>query len=379
MKLAVIKESADYEARVAITPDLVKGYQKLGVDIVMEKGAGLAAGFSDGDYKELGVAIEKDAKSALKNADVLIKIQPISQSEIKLLPEKSITVSLLANEISDKKLLAAFNKKSISAFALEFVPRITRAQSMDVLSSQSNLAGYKAVIDGVAEFHRVLPMMMTAAGTIRPAKVLILGAGVAGLQAIATAKRLGAVVSAFDVRPVAKEQVESLGASFIEVASEESESAETSGGYAKEMSEEYKRKQSKLVHETLKNTDIAICTALIPGRPAPTLITENMVKDMKTGSVIVDLATITGGNCECSQKNKVITKHGVVIIGHENTASRLPQDASKLFSKNLFNFLSLIIDKEQKKINIDHSDEILSASLITHEGNVFHSSLKTTE
>jgi len=263
----------------------------------------------------------------------------------------------------------------ISAFSLEFIPRISRAQGMDVLSSQSNLAGYKAVLDGVSEFGKVVPMMMTAAGTITPAKVLVLGAGVAGLQAIATAKRLGAVVFAFDVRPVAKEQVESLGATFIEVPMEEKD-AETKGGYAREMSTEYKKLQAELVHNTLKKMDIAITTALIPGKPAPILITEEMVRDMKPGSVIVDLAVNSGGNCPLSRPDKIIVKYGVKIVAYENVPSRVAVDASALYARNIYNFLGLLIDKETKKPAINMNDEIIKNSLITHEGRIMNQAIK---
>lgn len=379
MKLAIIKESAANESRVALTPDVVKDYLNAGFSISLEKDAGKLAGFSDKLYKEQGVTIAKDAKTALNNADLVLKIQAPDASELKLIPEKATLVCLLASELQNKKLFQQLNKQHITSYGLELVPRITRAQSMDVLSSQSNLAGYKAVIDAVASFHRVLPMMMTAAGTIRPAKVLILGAGVAGLQAIATAKRLGAVVSAFDVRTVAKEQVESLGASFVEVPVEDNNDAETSGGYAKEMDEEYKRKQSVLIHDTLKETDIAICTALIPGRPAPTLITKEMVQDMQPGSVIVDLATITGGNCECSKKDEVAVQHDVTIIGYTNMPGRLAFDASKLFAKNLLSFTSLLLDKEEKKLITNQDDEIIKASLLTYEGNNVHPLLTDQE
>jgi NAD(P) transhydrogenase subunit alpha len=256
---------------------------------------------------------------------------------------------------------------------MELCPRITRAQSMDILSSQANLAGYRSVIDGAYEFGRAFPMMMTAAGTVPPAKILVLGAGVAGLQAIATAKRMGAVVFAFDVRAAVKEQVESLGGKFIVVDEEAMKSAETSGGYAKEMGEEFKKKQAAAIHEQIKKTDIAICTALIPGKPAPVLITEEMVKDMKEGSVIVDLAVEMGGNCPISEKDKVVTKHGVKLVGYTNMSSRIATDASVLYAKNLFNFISPLVDKETKSLKINREDEIVKGTLLTIDGQVVHS------
>lgn len=270
---------------------------------------------------------------------------------------------------TSRELLALYNQKKISAFALELLPRISRAQSMDVLSSQSNLAGYRAVIDAVAIFGKAVPMMMTAAGTVAPAKVLVLGAGVAGLQAIATAKRLGAVVSAFDVRGAAKEQVESLGAKFIEVPAEES--GDAAGGYAKEMSEDYKRKQSQLIADTIKKQDVVISTALIPGKPAPVLITEAMVKDMKAGSVIVDLAVASGGNCPLSELDKVVVKHGVTLIGYSNMPSRVAVDASQLYARNVYNFVStLLISKEGLSVKWD--DELVIGTLLTKEGATVH-------
>jgi NAD(P) transhydrogenase subunit alpha len=273
--------------------------------------------------------------------------------------------------------VTVYAEKKITAIALELLPRITRAQSMDVLSSQSNLAGYKAVIDAAYHFGRLFPMMMTAAGTVAPARVLVLGAGVAGLQAVATAKRLGAIVSAFDVRPAAKEQVESLGAKFVEVPSEEAESAETAGGYAREMSDEYKKKQAKLIHETAKKSDIIITTALIPGKPAPVLITEEMVRDMKPGSVIFDLAGAAGGNCPLCVLDQIIVVHDVAILSYENVPSHVPMDASTLYARNVFNFLVPMIDKETKTLRIDMEDEIIRGGLLTHEGRIVHSSFKS--
>jgi len=295
--------------------------------------------------------------------------------ELGAMQSGAILVGML-NPYGAKDTVQQYASANISAFSMEFVPRITRAQAMDVLSSQSNLAGYRAVIEGAAEYGRALPMMMTAAGTVAPARVLILGAGVAGLQAIATAKRLGAIVSAFDVRPAVKEQVQSLGATFVEVDPEATANAETSGGYAKEMGEDYKRKQAQKIHDTLKKTDIAISTALIPGKPAPVLITEDMVKDMKLGSIIVDLAVESGGNCPLSEVGKIVTKHGVKIMGLTNIPGRIAADASALYARNLFNFVSLMIDKASNSIKINMEDEIIKGTLLTHSGALVHSTLK---
>lgn len=371
MKLGVVKEKISNEKRVAITPDVIAEYKKLGFNIEVEAGLGKEAGFEDAAYSKAGAKIVKTASPIVKSADVLLRVQAPKPSEITSMKAGAILVGLLGG-LSDVPLINKCKAKKLSAFSMEMVPRITRAQSMDVLSSQSNLAGYRAVIDAVAEFDKAIPMMMTAAGRINPAKVLVIGAGVAGLQAIATAKRLGAVVSAFDVRPAAREQVESLGASFVEVESEETEDAETAGGYAKEMSEDYKKKQAELIHETVKTQDIVICTALIPGRPAPLLIPEKMVKDMQAGSVIVDLAVANGGNCELSQKDKVVEKHGVKIVGHENMPSRVAPDASRLYAKNLLNFVTPLVNQSLGKLKIDFEDQIIQGTLLTHDGKIVH-------
>jgi NAD(P) transhydrogenase subunit alpha len=331
---------------------------------------------TDKALQEAGATIADGVEATLKGADLVLKVaRPMSADEgtdeMALLPDGAMLIGLLA-PLQHTDQVGAYAGKNITAFAMELVPRISRAQSMDALSSQSNLAGYKAVLDAAGNFGKVMPMMMTAAGTIAPAKCLVLGAGVAGLQAIATAKRLGAVVSAFDVRPVVKEQVESLGAKFVEVESEDAADAETAGGYAKEMSEDYKRRQSELIHETLKSQDIAICTALIPGRPAPTLITAAMVKDMKPGSVIVDLATETGGNCELSEHGMVVEKHGVTIVGYANVPGRVAVDASALYARNLLNFLTPMIDAETKSLKIDWDDEVIAGACVTRDGKVVH-------
>ena len=380
MKIAIPKERRQYEARVAATPDTVKKLIGLGAEVVVETGAGEGASLPDSYFKEAGATIAPDAAATLGDADIVLKVQrPLTEAEggpdeLSLMKKGSILVGLLA-PYAHRDQVEAYAKHGVAAFAMELLPRITRAQSMDVLSSQSNLAGYKAVIDAAAEFRRAFPMMMTAAGTVAPARVLILGAGVAGLQAIATARRLGAIVSAFDVRPAVKEQVESLGANFVEVESEEAESAETAGGYAREMSEDYKRRQAEKIHETLKKQDIAICTALIPGKPAPVLIPEETVKDMKPGSVIVDLAVEAGGNCPLSEFGQVVTKHGVTIMGHANMPARLATDSSALFARNLLTFLGLLIDEESKQIKIDWEDDIIKGAGLTRDGAVVNPAL----
>jgi NAD(P) transhydrogenase subunit alpha len=378
MKIAILRERRAGEKRVAATPETVKKMIALGAEVIVEKGAGEDSSFIDDAFKEAGASLAKDYKDALKDADIVLKVQrPItgekSADELVAMKEGALIISLFA-PYSNKQELPSYAKKKVSALALELIPRITRAQSMDVLSSQSNLAGYRAVIEASYVFGKAFPMMMTAAGTVAPAKVLILGAGVAGLQAIATAKRLGAVVSAFDVRPAVKEQVQSLGATFIEV--ESSEGGEGSGGYAKEMSKEYQQKQTQKIKETLQNTDIAITTALIPGKPAPKLITEDMVKGMKPGSVIIDMAVEAGGNCEASELDKIVAKNGVQIVGYANIASRIARDASALFARNILNLLTLLIDKDAKKMNLNFEDEIVASSVLTHGGAIVHPAFK---
>ncbi len=362
MKLLVLKETNSNENRVALTLDLILKYQKLGFEIFVEKSAGEKSAISDEAYSNAGATVVQDIVQQLLEADVIISVQ---RSEIDLSKVKKGAVFIgMLNPYFEKEKLAKLIDAEISPFALELVPRITRAQSMDVLSSQSNLAGYVAVLQAVSAMQKCVPMMMTAAGTVAAAKFMILGAGVAGLQAIATAKRLGGIVSAFDVRAAAKEQVQSLGAKFIEVKSESS--LETQGGYAKEMDEEYKKRQEKLIFDTIINQDVVISTALIPGKKAPILISEEMVKNMKPGSVIVDLAAINGGNCALTQKGSIYeTVNGVKIIGHENFPSFVAIDASKLYAKNVFNFVELLVDKEKKIIAINLEDEIVKASLIT--------------
>jgi NAD(P) transhydrogenase subunit alpha len=368
--IAVVKEQKSTELRVAVSAETVKKFVELGAKVEIESGAGEASQISDQDYKDAGASISNDAAKLIKTADILLGVQPeFSQSELSEFKKGGIIVGLL-NPFGNQGYIQKLAENNITAFSMEFIPRITRAQSMDVLSSQSNLAGYKAVLDAFNHSKRVIPMMMTAAGTIKPAKALILGAGVAGLQAIATAKRLGAIVSAFDVRPAVKEQVESLGAKFIEVEADEAEDAETAGGYAKEMSDEYKKKQEKLIHEAASDSDIIITTALIPGKPAPILIPESIVKDMRRGSIIVDMAVSAGGNCPLSELDQVVEKHGVTLVGYENIPSRVPVDASALYSRNIFNFVSTLIDAESKELNINEEDEIIQGSLMTKDGKI---------
>lgn len=375
MKIAVPKERRPGETRVAASPEMVKKFVALGFEVAVEKGAGTAASFTDDDFKAAGAAIAKDAKSCLKDADVVLKIQrPIvggTDDELKLFRKGAILAAKL-DILTNKDDAKAYAEAGLTAFAMELMPRISRAQSMDILSSQSNLAGYKAVLDAANEFGSAFPMMMTAAGTVPPAKVFVMGVGVAGLQAIATARRMGAVVTATDVRPATKEQVKSLGAKFLEVDAEMEKNAETSGGYAKEMPPEYFEKQKAKVAEHIKNQDIVITTALIPGRPAPVLVTEEMVKTMKAGSVIVDLAVEAGGNCPLSQLGKVVVKHGVKLVGHDNVPGRLPKDASALFAKNLLNFFSPHAKKEGGALDIKWDDETITGTLVCKDGQVVH-------
>ena len=375
MKIGIIKERREGEKRVAASADTVKKYIQLGADVAIEAGAGLSAAVTDDAFAAAGATIVKSAKDAIGNADVVLKVRKPLEDEVGLLKKGALLISTM-EPFKDKALIDAIAKQGARTFALELVPRITRAQSMDVLSSQSNLAGYKAVLDAAAVFGRAFPMMMTAAGTVPPARCLVMGAGVAGLQAIATAKRLGAIVSATDVRPAAKEQVESLGGTFVAVEDEEFKQAETAGGYAKEMSDEYKKKQAALIAETIAKQDIVITTALIPGRPAPVLVTEDMVKTMKPGSVIVDLAVEMGGNCPLSKPGEIVEAHGVTIVGHINVPSRVAVDASALYAKNLLNFLTPLVDKDSKSIKIDEEDEIIKASTITRDGEITNDQIK---
>jgi NAD(P) transhydrogenase subunit alpha len=371
MKLAIPKERAAGEARVAASPETVKKLKALGLDVVVEAGAGAGARISDVQYRDAGAEIAADAQAALGAADIVLKVARPSADEIGLMKKGAILIAMLA-PLANKADAKAYAAAGITAFAMEMVPRITRAQSMDVLSSQANLAGYKAVLEACAHYRRVLPMMMTAAGSIAPARVFIMGVGVAGLQAIATARRLGAVVSATDVRPATREQVESLGGKFVMVEDEETRAAETSGGYAKEMSDAYKKKQAELIAATIAKQDIVITTALIPGRPAPVLVTEDMVKTMRPGSVIVDLAVEAGGNCPLSEKDKVVEKHGVTLIGHTNLPSLLAEDSSLLYARNLYNFVVPMMAKDGSGLAINWDDEIIKGAALTRDGAVIH-------
>jgi len=376
MKLAVPKERRTDEARVAISPEVAKKLVGLGVEVVVETGAGLGADVTDAMLQEMGATIAPDAKTALGDADVVWKIQrPLTAEEgtdeIALM-KRGATLMCHLNALTEKGMVDALASAGISAFAMELMPRISRAQSMDILSSQANLGGYKAVIEAANAFSRAFPMMMTAAGTVPPARVLVFGAGVAGLQAVATAKRMGAVVLATDVRPATREQVESLGGKFVTVDEEMEKQAETEGGYAKEMPPEYFEKQKQVISEVLKKTDIVITTALIPGRPAPKLVTAEQVKSMKKGSVIVDMAVEAGGNCELSELGKTVEVEGVKIVGYPNLPTRVAADASPLFAKNLLNFLTPQFDKEAKALKLNWEDETVKGTCVTHDGKVVH-------
>ena len=375
MIIAIPRERQQGETRVAATPETVKKLKGLGLDVIIETGAGDAPRISDADYEAAGARIAPDAATALKDADIVFKVRGPSQDEIALFKRGAVLAALLS-PATEKDAIGKLAEAGVDAFAMEFLPRISRAQAMDVLSSQANLAGYKAVVDAAAAFGRAMPMMMTAAGTIAPARVLVMGAGVAGLQAIATARRLGAIVSATDVRPATKEQVESLGATFVAVMDEEFEQAQTASGYAKEMSKEYQAKQAELIAETIKKQDIVITTALIPGRKAPVLVTEEMVKTMRPGSVIVDLAAGQGGNCPLSTPDEVTEVHGVILMGYTNLPGRLAIDASSLYARNLFNFVSLIVDKESGEVKLDWEDEIIKGAGLTRDGAIVHPALK---
>ncbi|MCK5375151.1 MAG: Re/Si-specific NAD(P)(+) transhydrogenase subunit alpha [Alphaproteobacteria bacterium] len=371
IQLAIPKETKEDEKRVAVSPETVKRFVANGATVTVQSNAGENATYTDSAYKDAGAKITESYSDTVKNAHVILKVQAPDAEELKDIKKGALLIAMLA-PFTNKDILKDCAQTGIDAFSMEFVPRISRAQSMDVLSSQSNLAGYKAVLDATEFYPHAMPMMMTAAGTVPPAKVFVMGAGVAGLQAIATARRLGAIVSATDVRPVAKEQVESLGASFIAVEDEEFKQAETAGGYAKEMSAEYKKKQAELVEKHIAKQDIVITTALIPGRPAPKLISKAMVKSMKPGSVIVDLAVEAGGNCAAAEAGKVVVSDNVTIIGHLNIPSRLAADASALYAKNLLNLMNLIIDKESKALNINWEDEIIQGVCMTRDGKIVH-------
>ena len=375
MKIAIVKETKTLEKRVAATPETVKKFISLGISVKVEKDAGIKSNILDSEYEESGAKIISDPKELLSNTDVVLKVNSISNNGIGSdnieLYKKNTTLIGFLKPLQDKENIKLIAQKGINAFAVELIPRISRAQSMDALSSQSNLAGYKAIINAVNMLSKATPMMMTAAGTIAPAKILIIGAGVAGLQAIATAKRLGAVVSAFDVRSATKEQVESLGAKFIEVEdiASNQNSHEDAGGYAKTMSKEYQIRQREILHKTIKNQNIVITTALIQGKEAPEIITNEMVNDMRQGSIIVDLAAEAGGNYKLTKLDKEVVVNGVTIIGPSNLPSEVAQDASSLYAKNLLNFVSLMI--QDGKFNLDFNDDIIKMSCVSYNGKVY--------
>ena len=375
MKIAILRERRANETRVAVSPEAVKKFVGLGCEVVIEKNAGAGAAYTDAAFKAAGAAIAKDAAAACKGARMIIKVQRPAPAELGAMPAGAVLVAMLDPHRAGDEL-QAIAEAGLTSFAMELMPRITRAQFMDVLSSQANLAGYKTVLDAAGEYGRAFPMLMTAAGRINPAQVLVMGAGVAGLQAIATARRLGAVVHATDVRPAAKEQVESLGGKFVAVEDEEFKQAETAAGYAKEMSGDYKKKQAALIAETLPKMDVVITTAAIPGRPAPKLISAAMVKSMKPGSVIVDLAVETGGNCALSKLGEIAVVDGISIVAHYNGAARVPIDASALYARNLYNFLAPMIDAESGELTIEWDDELVVGTLIAHHGEVVHPALK---
>jgi NAD(P) transhydrogenase subunit alpha len=372
MKVAVITETDAVEPRVAATPETVKKMVALGATVAVQAGAGVKSGILDADYTAAGASVAADP---VNDADIVLQVRRPEGPELSRLKKGAIVIGMM-DPFGQESAVAAMAEAGIVAFALELLPRITRAQVMDVLSSQANLAGYRAVIDASAAFGRALPMMMTAAGTVPAARVFVMGAGVAGLQAIATARRLGAIVTATDVRPAAKEQVESLGAKFIAVEDEEFKAAETAGGYAKEMSKEYQAKQAALVAEHIKKQDIVITTALIPGRPAPRLVSRDMVASMRPGSIVVDLAVERGGNVEGVNPDAVTEVNGVKIVGYRNVPGRLAATASSLYAKNVFAFLELLIDKKSKALAVNWDDEIIKATALTRDGAVVHPSFR---
>ena len=361
MNLASISENKDKEKRIAVTPEIANKYINLGFNLSLPNNYGFHLGFVDDQYKSLGVSLFENDEHVIKNSDIIIQLGLLDDDKLSLLKENQTIIGSL-NAFTNLEKLKNLKSKKINCFSLELLPRISRAQSMDILSSQANLAGYKAVIEAFQVYQRAVPMMMTAAGTIPAAKVLVVGAGVAGLQAIATAKRMGAIVFATDVRMASKEQVESLGGKFLTV--EGSENLETEDGYAKEASEDFKKKQEELLTETLKKIDIIICTALIPGKEAPNIIKKEMFKNLQSGSVIYDLAAAQGGNTEFTEVDKTIEKNGVKILGEANILNKLPVSASNLYAKNVFNFISNLYDKENKRLNINLEDEIIEKTLI---------------
>ena len=369
MNVVIPKETLDNESRVAATPGSIKELVKAGLSVMVETQAGIKSHISDSDYKNAGASIIESKEELLSKADIVLKVLPPTLDQIVLLQPKSIVISF-CQTTRDIDTVKALKEQSVTGFSMHLIPRTTLAQKMDALSSQANIAGYKAVLLAASKLGVYMPLLMTAAGTIRPSKVLVLGAGVAGLQAIATAKRLGAQVEAFDVRPIVKEQVESLGAKFIEVDSSNDDEGVGDGGYAKETSEEYKNRQQKLIHDHISKSDVVVTTALIPGKPAPKLISESMVNSMKPGSIIMDLASENGGNCELTKKDEIITHNGVTIDGSSNIPGSMPVHASELYAKNITAFLTYMIEDGELKLNLD--DEIISGSMYTHLGEITH-------
>ena len=361
MKIGSILENQKIEKRISITPEIAKKYISIGLDVHLSKNYGVHLGISDEEFKNIGVKFSEDENEVINLSNIIVQLGLLSEDKFSLIQENKTLVGVL-NPYDNKEKLDQLKKKNVNLFSLELLPRITRAQSMDILSSQANLAGYKAVIESFAYFEKAIPMMMTAAGTIPAAKILVVGAGVAGLQAIATAKRMGGIVFATDVRMASKEQVESLGGKFLTV--EGAENLETEGGYAKEASNDFKKKQEELISETLKKIDIVICTALIPGKKAPVIIKEDMINNMQAGSVIYDLAAIQGGNTAFTKADEITEKNGVKIMGESNILNKLPVSASSLYAKNMFNFVENLFDKENKKLNINLEDEIIEKTLI---------------
>lgn len=371
MKIAVLSEANAQETRVAISPTMVKRYVGLGASVVVQAGAGKGSMLPDSHFVDAGATIGKTSAATMKSADIVLSVRRPNASQLKSAPKGALLLGML-EPYGDRSDLEAMAKAGISAFSMELMPRITRAQVMDVLSSQANLAGYQSVIDAAEQYDRAFPMMMTAAGTVPAARVFVMGAGVAGLQAIATARRLGAIVTATDVRPAAKEQVESLGGKFVAVENDEFKQAETSAGYAKEMSDDYKKQQAELVATHIAKQDIVITTALIPGRPAPRLITKEMIASMRPGSVLVDLAVERGGNVEGAKAGEVADVAGKKVVGHNNVPGRIAATASELYAKNLASFLETMIDKESGELAINWEDELVTATLLTRDGNIVH-------
>jgi NAD(P) transhydrogenase subunit alpha len=377
MRIAVLSETDGAETRVSATPETVKKYKTLGADVVVQAGAGAKAGIPDAEFEAAGASVAANATGALKDADVILKVRRPAEGELTGAKPGALVIAIM-DPYGQEAALKSLADAGVAAFSMELMPRITRAQVMDVLSSQANLAGYRAVVDATAEYGRAIPMMMTAAGTVPAARIFVMGAGVAGLQAVATARRLGAVVTATDVRPAAKEQVESLGAKFIAVEDEEFKQAETAGGYAKEMSAEYRAKQAELVASHIAKQDIVITTALIPGRPAPKLITRAMVESMKPGSVIVDLAVERGGNVELAQAGQIVDHNGVKIVGHLNVPGRLAATASSLYAKNLYAFVETLVNKDTKELAVKWDDELVKATCLTRNGAIVHTGFQPT-